>query len=690
MSLNVVLTSDKCQFQNYFSDPVILPKNASCALTKCSMVLPIFVQNILKVPQLAIGPERAAVALDVNIDGIYKAITWSDLFTAYSEYKNILQIEPTLSANKFFSGTYEFWTNNYVYIENEPASASDGDKPKFSWVLARALSNTYEFYDITDCSQYDDISIDLGNEPVGDQNITITRPAFGAQPLVTYNNIQLNCNKKLNTKLNIAYNPYRRTGLALTDADISAATDRLNFTWDAGNLRLESTAVVGQSCMAIGNTMDIELNGGYIRTIPSLTGGSMAFGLSLEGIGNGVGDNYQPISNYPTNIIDIGIEFTTEPVSGSTVYRIIDGQVVNNVYDGAAPTIGTFYNSHFKPAQAVCKYTNANDVFAILCRRGNIINGTYEYVFEILMGVDGAALNTYKRIYTAKKTLNNSGIQLAPIFLSSANQGNNRFNGIQFILKGTDTNRQSLASQTTDYSFSNTVKIQPVLDARNQEQINFWSALGLHSYQQTAGGELNQSTMAVSYDGTPLNKTIEWKTNFKDQDNTNTNESYFWIGKRQLSDFYYFDIVTETWRVNAVNALAFLPKMLNVYLLNLTLKNFSGTYNNFQTIGAAIDTTTGEDRIVGTIPIVIEDTTIASDLEIQYETYNPYYRPMNNPDNYPVNEFIVEISYKDFVTDQRKIINDINGILKLELNIKRGADLNVKKIMGVSGVLPLI
>ena len=689
MSLNVVLTSDKCQFQNYFSDPLILPKNASCALTKASMVLPVFVQNILKIPQLAIGAERAAIALEVTIDGIFKDISWNDLFTAYSEYENILQIEPTLSANRFFSGTYEFWTNNYLYIENSPASASDGDKPKFSWVIARALSNAYEFYDITDNSEYDDVSIDLGNDPLGNPNITITRPAYGAQAAVTYNNVQLNCNKKLNTKLNIAYNPYRRTGLALTNADISAAADRLNFTWDAANLRLTSTAVIGQACMAVGNTMDIELNGGYLRTIPSLTNGTMAFGLSFEGIGAGVGDNYQPISTYPTNIIDIGIEFSTEPVSGNTVYRIIDGQVVNSAYDGGA--VSTFYASHYKPSQAVCKFTNANDVFAILCRRGNIIDGNYEYIFEILMGVDGAGLNTYKRIFTSKKTLNNSGIQLAPIFLSSVNQINNRFNGIQFTLKGIDTGRQALSSQTQDYSFSNAVKIQPLLDGRNQEQINFWSAIGLHSYQQTAAGELNQSAMVVSYDGSPLNKTIKWKTNFKDQDNTNTNESYYWIGKRKLSDFYYFDVVTETWRVNSVNALAFLPKMLNVYLLNMSVKNFSGTYNNFQTIGAAVDTTTGEDRLVGTIPIVIDDSTVASNLEIQYETYNPYYRPINNPDNYSINEFIVEISYKDFNTDQRKIIEDINGILKVELNIKRGADLNVKKIMGRhNGLLPLI
>ena len=34
MSLNVVLTADKCNFQNHFSDPMILPKNGQIALPK--------------------------------------------------------------------------------------------------------------------------------------------------------------------------------------------------------------------------------------------------------------------------------------------------------------------------------------------------------------------------------------------------------------------------------------------------------------------------------------------------------------------------------------------------------------------------------------------------------------------------------------------------------------------------------
>ena len=57
-----------------------------------------------------------------------------------------------------------------------------------------------------------------------------------------------------------------------------------------------------------------------------------------------------------------------------------------------------------------------------------------------------------KRLYTARRTLNNSLIQLAPIFLSSVNQAGNRFDAIQYTLKGVDTERQGLSSQTLEYS----------------------------------------------------------------------------------------------------------------------------------------------------------------------------------------------------------------------------------------------
>tara|TARA_R110002153_G_scaffold15912_10_gene56562 strand:- start:5 stop:2065 length:2061 start_codon:yes stop_codon:yes gene_type:complete len=686
MSLNVVLTADKTSFQNHFSDPMILPKNAQIALTKASMTIPIFIQNILRVPQIAVG-NRGDECLRVCIDGINHGITWTELFTAYASYERILQWEPSLDANRFFSGQYEMWTNNYAYFENVPAQVGDGDKPKISWVIAKAITTKYQFYNAVDCSDYDDAPIGLGAETTGDPNITITRVAHGANPAITYNNVGLHCSKKINTKINISYASYKRTELAPSDGDLSAVGDRANFLWTGVGTILTSVAVVGEGCMACGNEIDVELNGGFIACRPNnvaLGTNNMAFGISIVGDGNSASDQWQPLGTYSPDLIDVGLEFATDVSTGNHVYRIIDGQIKNNVYTGA---VGAGFTSpNFRPTQKVCRYDNDNDSFAILIKRGNIINGTYEYTFTILMGVDGNNISTYTQVYQSKFTLNNSAIKIMPLFMSGENTGGNEFKSIQYIQSGADTIQQGQNIFNRNYSTTNIVSIQPVLDGRNNQEINWWSAIGLHSYHQTTAGEINQTKIKVNYDGTPLNKNITWKSNYKDEDNSNTNISYYWIGKNKLKDFYRLDPISQTWVVNTISALVFLPKTLNIYCLNLTLKNFSGSYNGL--VGS--DTNTGEDRLLGTIPVKINDSTTPQDLQIFYETYNPYYRPLNNPDNYSLNEFIIEISYKDFLTDQRKTIDDILGVLKVELNIRRGADPNVKKVMGVSGLLPYI
>ena len=679
MSLNVVLTADKCNFQNHFSDPMILPKNAQIALTKAGMVVPIFIQNILKVPQLD-NAQRALDALTIQIDGINHGLTWTELYTAYSSYERLLNWEPNLTANKFFSGEYEMWTNNYVYFENSVPQTGDGDKPKISWVIAKAISDKFQFYDAVDCSDYEDAPIGLGADAIGNVNVTINRPAFGGNPALIYNNVGLHCTKRINTKLNISYNPSKRTNLVAVNADFNVA-DLSNFTGNPGSIT--SVNVAGQACMAVGNLIDMDVNGGYIKVSPNqltAVGSTMAFGISVIGDTLLAGQDWQPIRTYTPELIDIGVEFSIDAVTNNNVYRIIDGR---QAYDSASAPAGS---PNFRPIEPVCKYNNNTDSFAILCKRGNIINGTYEYSFTILIGTDGNDITTYSQIYQTRFTLNNSAIKIMPLFLSSVATAGNQFNNIQYITAGADSVQQGNNIFNNSYSSGNTISIQPVLDGKDNQEINWWSAIGLHSYHQTLAGQNNQSKIEVSYNGTPLNKIIMWQSNYKDQDNTNANLSYYWIGKKRLSDFYLFDVASETWKVNRASALGFLPKYLNIYVLNLTLKNYSGSYASL----AGNDTNTGENRLVGTIPVILDNDTTPQDLEIFYETFNPYYRPLNNPDNYALNEFIIEISFKDFLTDQRKTIDEILGTLKLELNIRRGADINVNKVMGMQGLLPYI
>ena len=86
----------------------------------------------------------------------------------------------------------------------------------------------------------------------------MTRPAFGANAVQTYNNVGLHCTKKINTKINIAYAPYRRTELTPVEGGFGV-TDMANFTFTPAGTILTSVAVVGEACMACGNELDVEL-----------------------------------------------------------------------------------------------------------------------------------------------------------------------------------------------------------------------------------------------------------------------------------------------------------------------------------------------------------------------------------------------------------------------------------------------
>ena len=83
MSLNIETTSDKPNFINYFSDPLILPQNSQVVLTKTNVSVPIIVSPSVRVP----NPDDAATtACKVSIDGIDKFITWTEIYDAAEYY----------------------------------------------------------------------------------------------------------------------------------------------------------------------------------------------------------------------------------------------------------------------------------------------------------------------------------------------------------------------------------------------------------------------------------------------------------------------------------------------------------------------------------------------------------------------------------------------------------------------------
>ena len=682
MSINAVLTSDRTQFRNYFSEGLTIPAQANVALTKCAIDIPIFIQTVLNVPPI-LAVDRNDPFLKISIDGINLNITFTDFYNAVVSYPTVAEfpngVERDLTIDNFYGGDYEFFLNNRLYLSEDGSNVNI--KPNIMWVLSKAISNKYEFYDCTDCTIHDEdysgISPDI-------QSIA----ANFAGGNVNYNFSYVRSIQPTEYRLNIAYAPGAITGKTPVESQFPGS-DMLTGTWSYPANVLTSAAI--KVNVAYNNNADIDLNGGYQRVSPNLaTGGITAWGYSLVGRGNGTTDKHLPRTYADlvdaTPIIDIGIQFEsiTEEADTYLVYKIIDGEHIN--YDGTSVKVA----SNFKPYDAVSRFENG-DRFAIVCRRGNILNDGYQYIFDIKQG-DGTDVKTYKTIYTSTKTLNTSAIQMVPVFLSNAVAGNT-FGGINYIRTGTDTLRQK--NGLTDLkgykfnSFEIGIGSDPNSIISEADVRDFVNGMGLNYYS----GSLNiKEPFNISYKGTPTNKIISWKPAMNTYQDSKALITYYWLGELTLSNIYFYDNVVNTWVVNQLRALTDLPKYLNVFLTNQTNKSYSGSFIsavNAQTGQSFLGFSEGEDKLVGTIPLNV-DSNFSQILNINYEAFNPYYRPLGNPNAFMTNDFIIEISFKDFRTDQKKFINDIDGLLKVELNFNKSNRQNVKRITETNNLIPII
>ena len=687
MSINIGLASDKCQFSNYFPDGITFPARSNIALTKLSTTIPMFSQQILVVPKILLA-NRGDTALVVCIDGIESNITWTDLFTAHQLYPGLSNVEPNLIATNYFSGFYQYFVNNNLNIKD--STGLSGSKPPLIWVISKAINTIYEFYNCRMMIDNNEHSITIP----GSQTLTGT---------TAFNDTRVRCFTPKTYGLNVSYNCNKITDKTTTNSDFNDEDLR---GWQEFPSRLDSTA--GGVNIGFDNGSFIDLNGGYQKgtpTVAATSNGKTAWGYSLEGNGFGATDKYYPklYTDFDdaTPIIDIGLQFeeiTDDAGASVTLYKIIDGQEQYVHYNGVNHNVETY--SIYKPYDAVCQFTNANDQFAILCRRGNIINGSYEYIFDILMG-SGSTIENYKIIYTSRKTLNQSAIQIVPVFISTAEIGH-RFAEISYILQGDDTELQGDSIFNENNGFINTFRLTPAaipaFDPNNptlQRDIrDFWAGIGLEFYNENYATD-DATPFMISYNGTPLNKSITWKpstkkTNYAGDINNNITrtglQTYTWLGKTNISDFFVYNTLFNSWLVRNTLSTINLPDYLDLHVLNQTVTNFTGSYigNNIQVQNS------GQDKIVGIVPINIDNENISQDVNISYEVYNPYYRPLQNPEAFTTNQFVMELSFKDFVTNQRSTIDTIIGNLKIELNVNKSVRQNIKKITEQNNLVPTI
>ena len=101
------------------------------------------------------------------------------------------------------------------------------------------------------------------------------------------------------------------------------------------------------------------------------------------------------------------------------------------------------------------------------------------------------------------------------------------------------------------------------------------------------------------------------------------------------------------------------------------MKNFNGSQPDATTTTTGVAREEGLNRIVGTIPTANPtNLTTNTEWDLSYEPYTPVYRPLNNTHAFTTNQLNVEISYKDFITNTRRTIDNIDGHLVLEFHVK--------------------
>ena len=685
MSINTVLTSDKANFQNYFPDGIVLPEKASIALTKLGMDIPIVAQNTINIPLV---PDPTLEMIRVEIDGIVHNITWREFYTAWTQYPDpnaVGTLEPAMTENNFFgitgTDTYQFWSNNSVIFDT---GANQQSKPPLTWCLARAIENKFQYYSCRDLTEYETHFSGIPNgQTITGNGVNYINSSFKATSIKRFG-------------LNVSYNSSKISNSAFTAAPNFAATELNGFGF-AGNL-LTSTLTAGPARvnMAVGNGMLIDINGGYCSVRPNIpaanAGTSMAFGLSLEGQGSTADDEYN-VRNFTTladatTVIDIGVQFETFADNGGVlrhVYKIIDGQKEFVYYDGAAAANITLTN--FKPNTALVKYNNDGDRFYILARRGNNKNNTNQFIFEVLQGTDGDTVAQARVVYTATRYLDNADIIPTPIFFSD-NIAGNIFQTPQFIAREVDTIQESITQFSYRGGNIGTFKLSPSTttfydDPSSKE---FWGRLGFMF--NTTGQENVDNTMnfKISTDGTQLNKSLYWTQGGSPKEVGYFNNTNYYLGANQLSSIYFYDAGSTQWKTIVGNSLTDLPKYLNVYLTNQDIKAYTGSAN----LANIAFNQQGEDRLLCLVPFDTDLTSESGIGQIRYETFNPYYRPLNNPISFKINDLIVEVSVHDPNTNRRFEIKNIAGILKMAITIKKGIRPNLQKITRHNDLVPII
>ena len=659
MPVPIILTSNKSDFSNYFSDNITFPKNAEMALTKAVMSIPVAVNQYVQMPfSIDLAGELATPCFSLTVDGIQNNITWQDIYDSYTVLDIADGFEP-LTVAQFYENSTQLPLNNFVVWRSGLTPKKRGN---ICEIIARAFNAKFSFYNIRAAPEmiyngYDNFVVDgtltVNATVLQVENVLPFSMDLGFAAIYNPNAMAVTPNLEFCTAANATlWSAY----LAMTVTDNPAGCNIIS-TGGAGTTAVyDAIAELYFSIDPNGGIMQFDL-----KTVPDNSEFVVGFRNQLD-IQIGLAAGVASLSNED---FVFGIRF--KKVAGDITYQIIDG--LRDGVNGAGDVV-----SDIRPVEELRNPCDIGNTFSIGLVRTAINDGQFRYAFGAYRNVanDDWDDDNNELIYRSNKYIN-SPLAMGQIF--AANLTGCEIENLRVsVVSGESFEQINRANfDGTANAYIGAMQIDTAYDLTDpnlQPEITmFFKALGFNLDFATANraannfGDVNNSVVSGT---TPFiyRHVINRPKGIGLQNKTS---NAVVLGENRVEKLYRVRGTTPNQYISYKNANSSIPRMLDVKIKDVTIQDYNG-----QLVGTPQFTTTTVTRDICHIPVPPEflDKAESFDLNLSYEPYNLIYKQLGNTHKFPINQLSCEVSFKNFVNNSENNIPVINGTLKIELHVR--------------------
>ncbi len=621
---SIQLTGNKPSFNNYLTDPMILPVNAKVCLNKASFAIPVWTQQYLEMPLLD-NTEYNNVMFIVELNGISREISWEDFYDAWNDLTSI----EVASIGDFYDGTYKFYFNNLIYWVSTTNTLNT--VPTFSEVLAKAMNNIFLFFDI----QPSDI---IKNGVRTEINRNDSMNINGIEYFPYTSNLQIEA-----LQIVSEYNPSKNWEAILPMStanntlwtainDVTVTNNEefgslLNFT-HSGTPKVYGGIAICETPM--------DPNCGVWRFRPVMTGdGNMIASFLFDSL---YLDINTALETFDQSSVEIGIKFNRD--GDDLSYSFLDTVITEE-----AGITNVQYPTK-DDDQKILNFTDNTDIFFITCHKAaNYDTKGGKYTFKFYKS-DGANndINDAALMYSSTYSLSSPGVAMFPIALADNENSQLQRNAFIELTQDSETMDKPTAL-ASNKAF--TIRPQPDSDQVDNlfYQHEFFDSIGLYQNE-------DDSNLKVSYDAAPMSNRIKWTTG-------KLKKRYF-IGVNNIKKIFNGDEAFLDLKEGSTA----IPRQIEVSLLNTSHTPHTGSFAQ-----EVLFTEPDINKVISYINTNADyfNTDNNIYLEYVYEAFNIVCRRLKNRSKLPLNNFQIKIGYKDFITNEEKVIDALQGIAKLEI-----------------------